>query len=50
MRTIREKDFLEFGEEEEAEQMIQILRSDEIRHHVIGKFDLMNHYQIDPEQ
>ena len=45
----KEKDFLEFGEEEEAEQMIQILRSDEIRHHVIGKFDLMNHYQIDPE-
>jgi len=45
----KEKDFLEFGEEEEAEQMIQILRSDEIRQHIMDKFDLMNHYQINPE-
>lgn len=45
----KEKDFLEFGEEEEAEQMIQILKSDEIRAHIIEKFDLMNHYSINPE-
>ena len=45
----KEKDFLEFGEEEEAEQLIQILKSDEIREHIIRKFDLMNHYKIDPE-
>ncbi len=45
----KEKDFLEFGEEEEAEQMIQILKSDAIRQHIIEKYDLMNHYQIDPE-
>ncbi|MAY84717.1 MAG: hypothetical protein CMP59_11335 [Flavobacteriales bacterium] len=45
----KEKDFLEFGEEEEAEQMIQILRSDVIRQHIMEKFDLMNHYKIDPE-
>mgnify|MGYP001073359717 CR=1 FL=1 len=45
----REKDFLEFGQEEEAEQMIQILRSDEIRWQIMEKFDLMKHYQIDPE-
>lgn len=45
----REKDFLEFGEEEEAEQLIQLLNSDEIRSHIIEKFDLMNHYDIDPE-
>lgn len=45
----KEKDFLEFGEEEEAEQLIQILKSDEIRDHIIRKFDLMNHYKIDPE-
>lgn len=42
----KEKDFLEFGEEAEAEQMIQILKSDDIRQHVIDKFDLMNHYKI----
>lgn len=45
----KEKDFLEFGEEEEAEQMIQILKSDEIRQHIIDKYDLMNHYTINPE-
>ena len=45
----REKDFLEFGEEEEAEQLIQLLNSDEIRSHIIEKFDLMNHYDIDSE-
>ncbi len=45
----KEKDFLEFGEEEEAEQMIQILKSDEIKQHIIQKFDLMNHYSINPE-
>ncbi|MEQ8623524.1 MAG: hypothetical protein RJQ00_13490 [Vicingaceae bacterium] len=45
----KEKDFLEFGEEEEAEQLIQILKSDEIRSHIIRKFDLMNHYNIDQE-
>lgn len=45
----KEKDFLEFGEEEEAEQLIQLLNSDEIRNHIIKKFDLMNHYDIDPE-
>lgn len=45
----KEKDFLEFGEEEEAEQLIQILRSDAIRNHIIKKFDLMNHYDINPD-
>jgi uncharacterized protein involved in exopolysaccharide biosynthesis len=45
----KEKDFLEFGEEEEAEQLIQVLKSDAIRNHIIEKFDLMNHYDIDPE-
>lgn len=46
----REKDFLEFGEETEAEQLIQILNSDEIREHIIKKYDLMNHYKIEPEK
>lgn len=38
---------MDFGEDEEAEQMIQILQSSRIRNNVIGKFDLMNHYKID---
>ena len=40
------KDVLEFGEEEEAEQLLQILNSDEIRDSIINKFDLFNHYNI----
>lgn len=42
------QDFLEFGEEEEAEQMLQILQSDQIREWVIRKYDLYNHYKIKP--
>jgi uncharacterized protein involved in exopolysaccharide biosynthesis len=42
------QDILEFGEEEQAEQMLQILNSNEIRSRVIKKFDLINHYEIDP--
>jgi uncharacterized protein involved in exopolysaccharide biosynthesis len=41
------QDLLEFGEEEQAEQLIQILNSDEIRTRVVQKYDLMNHYDID---
>ncbi len=41
-------DITEFGEEEQAEQMLQILNSDEIRSKVVQKFDLISHYNIDP--
>lgn len=37
------------GEEEEAEQLLQILNSSEIRDYIIKKYDLMKHYEIDPE-
>ncbi len=39
--------FLEFGEEEDAEQLLQILNSNEIRDKIIKRYDLMNHYEID---
>jgi uncharacterized protein involved in exopolysaccharide biosynthesis len=42
------EDLLSFGEEEQAEQLIQILNSDEIRSRVVKKFNLMVHYEIDP--
>ncbi|MEY2964057.1 MAG: hypothetical protein RL754_1318 [Bacteroidota bacterium] len=42
-----DEDILEFGDEQQAEQLLQILNSGEIRDSVIGKFDLMNHYEID---
>lgn len=35
-----------FGEEEEAEQMLQILGSEPIRNNVISTFNLMKHYEI----
>jgi len=42
------KDVLMFGDEEDAEQMIQVLYSDEIKNKLIEKYNLMNHYDIDP--
>ncbi|MBI2968207.1 MAG: hypothetical protein HYY40_10405 [Bacteroidetes bacterium] len=41
------KDILEFGDEEQAEQMLQILNSIEIKNRVFHKYNLMNHYGID---
>ena len=41
-------DVLQFGEEEQAEQLIQILNSDEIRSRICDKYKLMEHYRIDP--
>ncbi len=43
----RQDDVLKFGEEEEAEQMLQILGSDEIRTRICEKYNLMRHYGID---
>lgn len=41
-----DKDLLEFGEDEQTEQMLQVLNSNRVRDKVIEKFDLMNHYKI----
>ncbi|MFN8715055.1 MAG: Wzz/FepE/Etk N-terminal domain-containing protein [Bacteroidota bacterium] len=41
------QDVLQFGEEEQAEQMMQILNSDEIRSAICKKYNLMQHYRID---
>lgn len=43
------KDILKFGEEEETEQLLQILQSDDIKAMIIKKYDLMNHYDISPD-
>ena len=40
-------DFLEIGEEEELEHMMQVLQSNEIINRVVEKFDLITHYEID---
>ena len=38
-----------FGEEEQAEQLLQVLNSKYIRDNIIEKYNLMEHYGIDPE-
>jgi len=39
-----------FGEEKEAEQLLQILSSEPIRARIIEKYKLMEHYEITPEE
>jgi uncharacterized protein involved in exopolysaccharide biosynthesis len=41
------QDVLQFGEEEQAEQLMQIINSDEIRSRICQKYKLMQHYRID---
>lgn len=38
---------MDFGEEEQAEQLVQILQSSRIRDQIVDQFDLMQHYEID---
>ena len=38
---------MDFGEEEQAEQLVQILQSSRIRDKVVSEFNLMEHYDID---
>jgi hypothetical protein len=40
------KDILEFGEDEQTEQMLQVLNSNKIRDRIIAKYHLMEHYNI----
>jgi uncharacterized protein involved in exopolysaccharide biosynthesis len=44
------EDLLAFGADEEAEQLLQLLQSDEITGKIIKKYDLMKHYRIDPNK
>jgi len=39
-----------FGEEEQAEQLLQILNSEPIRSRIIQKYNLMEHYVIQPDE
>jgi uncharacterized protein involved in exopolysaccharide biosynthesis len=43
------QDILAFGEEEQAEQMLQLFGSDAIRNAIISKYNLMEHYKISPD-
>jgi capsular polysaccharide biosynthesis protein len=46
--SFSEDDMLAFGAEEQAEQLIQILNSDEIFDTIAVKFNLLKHYDLDP--
>ena len=41
-----EKDIMNFGEDEQTEQMLQVLNSNRVRDKVINRFNLMEHYDI----
>ena len=41
------RDVLSIGGDYEAERMLQVLHSDQVRDHIIKKFNLMKHYRID---
>lgn len=43
------RDILQFGEEEETERLLQVLYSDEIREKLVEKYNLFEHYDIDPD-
>lgn len=43
------KDILRYGDREEAERLIQLIQSDEVREAIIEKYGLYKHYDIDPE-
>ena len=45
--TQRQVDPLAFGEEEEAENALQLLNSSALQGRIVRNFDLMNHYRID---
>ena len=41
------RDIMSFGKDEEAERMLQILHSNQIKDYIVEKYDLMKHYKID---
>lgn len=47
-RSATQKGILDFGVDEETEQMLQILHSNRIRDRIIEEFDLEKHYGISP--
>ncbi len=44
-----QKGLLQFGEDEEVEQLMQVLQSNEIRDRIVEKYNLIEHYRISPD-
>ena len=45
--SVSKQDIMEFGEDAQTEQMLQILNSNKIRDRIIQRFNLFQHYDID---
>lgn len=46
-QSAKGEDLMTFGEDEQAEQLLQILNSNKLRDRIVKRFDLLNHYGID---
>ncbi|MBL7943042.1 MAG: hypothetical protein JNM00_09765 [Flavobacteriales bacterium] len=46
LEEVKKEDVLAYGEEEDAERLLQIINSDKIRNRIIEKYDLWTHYNI----
>jgi len=46
-QPVKGQDITAFGEDDQAEQLLQILNSNKIRDRIVNQFDLMRHYDID---
>ncbi|MDZ4824654.1 MAG: hypothetical protein SH856_14445 [Flavobacteriales bacterium] len=46
LEDVKKEDVLAFGEEEDAERLLQIINSDRIRNRIIDSFDLWTAYEI----
>jgi uncharacterized protein involved in exopolysaccharide biosynthesis len=44
-----QRDIMSFGEEADAERLMQVLQSESIRSRIIERYNLMEHYGIDPD-
>lgn len=44
-----DKDYLDYGSEEQVESYLEILRSNRIQNYLLNKFNLMKHYGIDKD-
>lgn len=49
VRSGEKQDVMQFGEDEQAEQLLQILNSNKIRDKIIDKYNLLDHYEIKPD-
>ena len=50
LEDVQKEDLLTFGEEEDAERLLQIINSDQVRNKIIEKYELWDVYEIKRDQ